>query len=174
MGIPIDFFLTMKSIFLYWYYLYYIYEIMKVVYPKNIKRGLLAGMTFSIGPLNISIIQMFVLALWVALALAAFNAFWKSWSKVVGIFVAVIIIIITIVIAFFKVSELWLLAYLAKLIRNNFFDAKKKFQVNYEKNNPLDIMIQESKDNEEKQIIEQKENTFDQQHLTDIEKKWLI
>ncbi len=174
MGIPIDFFLTMKSIFLYWYYLYYIYEIMKVVYPKNIKRGLLAGMTFSIGPLNISIIQMFVLALWVALALAAFNAFWKSWSKVVGIFVAVVIIIITIVIAFFKVSELWLLAYLAKLIRNNFFDAKKKFQVNYEKNNPLDIMIQESKDKEEKQIIEQKENTFDQQHLTDIEKKWLI
>ena len=147
---------------------------MKVVYPKNIKRGLLAGMTFSIGPLNISIVQMFVLALWVALALAAFNAFWKSWSKVVGIFVAVIIIIITIVIAFFKVSELWLLAYLAKLIRNNFFDAKKKFQVNYEKNNPLDIMIQESKDKEEKQIIEQKDNTFDQQHLTDIEKKWLI
>ena len=174
MGIPIDFFLTMKSIFLYWYYLYYIYEIMKVVYPKNIKRGLLAGMTFSIGPLNISIVQMFVLALWVALALVAFNAFWKSWSKVVGIFVAVIIIIITIVIAFFKVSELWLLAYLAKLIRNNFFDAKKKFQVNYEKNNPLDIMIQESKDKEEKQIIEQKENTFNQQHLTDIEKKWLI
>ena len=131
-------------------------------------------MTFSIGPLNISIVQMFVLALWVALALVAFNAFWKSWSKVVGIFVAVIIIIITIVIAFFKVSELWLLAYLAKLIRNNFFDAKKKFQVNYEKNNPLDIMIQESKDKEEKQIIEQKENTFNQQHLTDIEKKWLI
>ena len=63
------------------------------------------------------------------------------------------------------------MAYLAKLIRNNFFDAKKKFQVNYEKNNPLDIMIQESKDKEEKQIIEQKENTFNQQHLTDIEKK---
>lgn len=147
---------------------------MKVVYPKNIKRGLLAGMTFTIGPLNISIVQMFVLAVWVALSLAAFNGFSKSWSKVVGLFLAIIILIIFIIIAFFKVSELWLLAYMGKLIRNNFFDVKKKFQVNYEKKNPLDIMIQESKTKEEKQIIEQKESTFDKQHVTDIEKKWLI
>ncbi len=147
---------------------------MKVVYPKNIKRGLLAGMTFSIGPLTISVIQMFVLAIGVAAALAAFNGFSKSGSKVVGVLVAIIILIIFIVIAFFKVSELWLVAYIAKLIRNNFFDAKKKFQVNYEKKNPLDIMIQESKTKEEKQIIEQKENKFDKQILTDIEKKWLI
>jgi hypothetical protein len=60
---------------------------------------------------------------------------------------------------------------MGKLIRNNFFDVKKKFQVNYEKKNPLDIMIQESKTKEEKQIIEQKESTFDKQHVTDIEKK---
>jgi len=46
---------------------------MKVVYPKNIKRGLLAGMTFSIGPLSVSIVQLFILALGVAFALAAFN-----------------------------------------------------------------------------------------------------
>lgn len=131
-------------------------------------------MTFSIWPLNISIVQLFVLALWVALALAAFNWFSKWWSKVIGIFLAILILIIFLVIAFFKVSELWLLAYLAKLIRNNFFDAKKKFQINYEKKSPLDIMIQESKTKEEKQIIEQKKNIFDEQHVTDIEKKWLI
>jgi len=147
---------------------------MKVVYPKNIKRGLLAGMTFTIGPLSISIVQMFILALWVALALAAFNGLSKWGSKVIGIFVAVIVIIITIIITFFKVSELWLLAYIAKLVRNNFFDARKKFQVNYEKKNPLDVIVQESKTKEEKQIIETKESTFDQKHLTDIEKKWLI
>jgi hypothetical protein len=51
---------------------------MKVVYPKNIKRGLLAGMTFSIGPLSINVVQMFILALGVALALATFNGFSKS------------------------------------------------------------------------------------------------
>lgn len=147
---------------------------MKVVYPKNIKRGLLAWMTFSIWPLSISIVQLFILAIGISLALAAFNGFTKSWSKMVGLLLAIIIIIVFIIIAFFKVSELWLLAYIAKLIRNNFFDTKKKFQVNYEKKNPFDVMIQESKTKEEKQIIEQKENTFDQQHLTDIEKKWLI
>ena len=63
---------------------------------------------------------------------------------------------------------------MAKLVRNNFFDSKKKFQINYEKKNPLDVMIQESRTEDEKQIIEQKENKFDKQILTDIEKKWLI
>jgi hypothetical protein len=69
------------------------------------------------------------------------------------------------------VSELSLIPYISKLIRNNFFDAKKKFQVNYEKKDPIDIMIQEAKTKEEKQIIEQKENTFNQQSIADIEKK---
>ncbi len=147
---------------------------MKVVYPKNIKRWLLAGMTFSIGPLTINVVQMFIIAVGVAAALATFNGISKSWSRILWALIAIIILIITIVIAFFKVSELWLLAYIAKLIRNNFFDAKKKFQVNYEKKNSMDIMVQEAKTKEEKQIIEQKENTFDKQHLTDIEKKWLI
>ena len=35
-------------------------------------------------------------------------------------------------------------------------------------------MIQESKTKEEKQIIETKESAFDQKHVSDIEKKWLI
>ncbi len=117
---------------------------------------------------------MFILALWVALALAAFNGFSQSGSKAVGILFAIIIIVIFIIIAFFKVSELWLVAYIAKLIRNSFFDAKKKYQTNYDRNNPLDIIVQESKTKEEKQVIEQKANTFDKQILTDIEKKWLI
>jgi len=147
---------------------------MKVVYPKNIKRWLLAGMTFNIGPLTINVVQMFILAIGIAAWLAIFNWVSKSWSKVIWIFLAIMVIIFFIIIAFFKVSELWLVAYISKLVRNNFFDSKKKFQVNYEKRNPLDVMIQESKTKEEKQIIEQKENTFDKKHLSDIEKKWLI
>ncbi len=131
-------------------------------------------MTFSIGPLTINIVQMFVLAVGVALALAAFNGLSKSWSKALGILVAILIIVIFIVLAFFKISELWLMAYIAKLVRNNFFDTKKKFQVNYDKKNPLDILVQEAKTKEEKQIIEQKENKFDKNILNDIEKKWLI
>ncbi len=147
---------------------------MKVVYPKNIQRGLLAGMTFSIGPLSINVVQLFILAIGVAWALGTFNAISKWGSKILGALIAIIILIIFLVIAFFKVSELGLLAYVGKLIRNNFFDTKKKFQTNYEKKSPLDIIIQESKTKEEKQVIEQKEKKFDKQILKDIEKKWLI
>lgn len=131
-------------------------------------------MTFTLGPLTISIVQLFVLALGVALALAVFNWLSKAWSKALGIFVALFVLMIFVVIAFFKISELPLIPYLAKLIRNNFFDTKKKFQVNYEKKDPVDVIIKEAQTHENKQIIEQKEHAFDQQILTDIEKKWLI
>lgn len=147
---------------------------MKAVYPKNIQKWFLSGMTFNIGPLTISVVQLFILALWVALALVAFNGISKSGSKALGLLFAIIILIIFLVIAFFKVSELSLLPYIAKLIRNGFFDARKKYQVNYEKKNPIDVIIEESKTKEEKRTIEQKDKSFDQQKLKDIEKKWLI
>ena len=147
---------------------------MKVVYPKNIKKWFLSGMTFNIGPLTISVVQLFILALWVALSLVAFNAIWKSGSKALGLLFAIVILIIFLVIAFFKISELGLLAYISKLIRNSFFDARKKYQVNYEKKNPIDLIIKESKIKEEKRTIEQKDKSFDKQKLKDIEKKWLI
>lgn len=147
---------------------------MKAVYPKNIQKWFLSGMTFNIGPLTISVVQLFILALWVALSLVAFNGISKSGSKILGLLFAVIVLIIFLVIAFFKVSELGLLAYIAKLVRNGFFDARKKYQVNYEKKNPIDLIIEESKTKEEKHTIEQKDKSFDQQKLKDIEKKWLI
>ena len=147
---------------------------MKVVYPKNIKKWFLTGMTFNIGPLTISIVQLFILALWVALSLLAFNSISKSGSKALGLLFAIVVIIIFLVIAFFKVSELGLLAYVAKLIRNGFFDARKKYQVNYDKNNSIDVIIAESKIKEEKRTIEQKDKFFDKEKLKDIEKKWLI
>lgn len=76
-----------------------------------------------------------------------------------------------IVVTFFKISEMGLIEYIAKIIRNTFFDTKKKYQVNYEKQNPVDVYLQEAKTKEEKQLIEQKEHTFDQNMLKDIEKK---
>jgi len=147
---------------------------MKVVYPKNIKKWLLAGMTFNIGPLSISLVQLFVLALWVALALATFNSVSNAWSQALGLILALFVLLIFIVITFFKISELSLIAYIAKLIRNNFFDAKKKYQVNYDKKNPVDILIWEAKLKEEKQIIEQKSSAFDKNKIDDIEEKWLL
>jgi len=68
------------------------------------------------------------------------------------------VFIIFIVIAFFKISELGLIAFIAKMVRNNFFDTTKKFQINYEKHNPTEIKIKEAKSEEEKAVIENKES----------------
>ncbi|MFA7717930.1 MAG: hypothetical protein WC875_04405 [Candidatus Absconditabacterales bacterium] len=146
---------------------------MKVVYPKNIKKGLLAGMTFNIGPLTISILQLFILAVGIAISLAIFNGFAKS-SKVVGALFAIFVFIIFIVIAFFKISELTLIPFIAKLVRNNFFDTRKKFQVNYHRENPVEVLIKEGRATEEKQIIERKTGGMTKEAVEGIEKGGLI
>jgi len=60
------------------------------------------------------------------------------------------------------------------MVRNNFFDTTKKFQINYEKHNPTEIKIKEAKSEEEKAVIENKESWFDKDKLKDIEKGGLI
>ncbi len=147
---------------------------MKVVYPKNIKKWLFAGMTFTIWPLSISILQLGILALGIAIALAIFNGFAKSWSKVLGVLLAIFVFLIFVIIAFFRISELSLVPFLAKLLRNNFFDTKKKFQENYDKENPLDILIKEGRATDEKQIIERKTWWLSQEKVDEIEKWWLV
>ena len=48
-------------------------------------------------------------------------------------------------VAFFKISELSLLPYLAKVRRTRFLDTTKKFQTNDTKIDPMQVMIQESR-----------------------------
>lgn len=127
-------------------------------------------MTFQIGPISISIIQLFLLATGIGLALVAFNAVSKSSGKGLATMVAIPILAIFLIIAFFKISELSLLPYIAKVIRNVFFDITKKFQINYTKNNPTDVLIKKIRETEKKQKIEQKQNKFDKQMVEDIEK----
>jgi hypothetical protein len=59
--------------------------------------------------------------------------------------IAIIIFLIFMVIAFFNVSELSLLAFIAKKIKDTFLDVPKKFQSNYVKINPTDVVIEKSK-----------------------------
>ena len=87
---------------------------------------------------------------------------------------AVIIFILFLVIAFFKISELGLVAFVAKLVRNHFFDTTKKFQINYEKSNPTELLIKEANSTEEKQIIESKEKWYDEDKLKNIKDSQLI
>lgn len=147
---------------------------MKVVYPKNIQKGMFVGMTFSIGPLTISVIQLFILAIGIGGGLGIFNLFAKSGSKFIGIVLAILIIIIFLVIAFFKMSELSLIPFMAKFIRNNFFDTKKKYQENYNREDPINILIKEHSDNNETAVIERKTGSLDKERLSHIEEGGLL
>ena len=118
---------------------------MKAVFPKNIQKGLLSGLNISIGPLSISIIQLFILA--------------------IGIAIAILIFLFFVLIAFFKVSELNIVAFLAKFIQNHFFDTTEKYQTNFAKTSQTDIAIEKFKIQNTKQKIDYKTklelNNFD-------------
>ena len=145
---------------------------MKAVFPKNIKKGLLSGLTFSMGPISISIIQLFIVAGGIAIAVVVFTKVWET-SKVGGIFFAVLILLIFIVLAFFKISELWIVAFFSKMIKDNFLDTKEKFQTNYKKNHPIDLSITRFKSQEKKQKIEFK-TLIDHQDIWDLDLSGLL
>lgn len=130
---------------------------MKVTFPKNIKKWFLSGFTLNIGPFNISVLQLLLVASWVWLAVVAFNAWQRAWSKAVWIVFAVIILIFVLFVTFFKVSEMNIVQLIAKKFRENFFDVTKKFQSNNEKMDPIEIALKEWRlSDDKKQVIEQK------------------
>jgi len=149
---------------------------MKVVFPKNIQKWMLAGISFQIWPVNLSIIQLFIVGMGVAAAMAAFNWFSKSWGKVIWWAFAIITLLIFVFIAFFKMSELSLIPFVAKIVRNNFFDTKKKFQVNYSRINPVDISIKKIKADGDKEqtVFEQKDRRYWKDKIDDMNKGGLL
>ena len=147
---------------------------MKVPFPKNIQKWILAGMTLNLGPISLSIVQLLLVAVWVWLGLAVFNAGSKSGSTVAGVVFAIPVLLIFLLIAFFKVSEMSLLEYIAKLFRNRFFDTTKKFQNNFERLDQTKILIKESKWDWTKKKIEYKENKLDEDILQSIKDDRLL
>ena len=117
---------------------------MKAVFPKNIQKGLLAGLTLTVGPISVSIVQIFILALGVAAAFFAFNQFQKV-SRAIGGVAAVFVFLIFVIIAFFKISEMNLLEFIVKFIKSHFIDTTEKYQTNYNKPNPLEIRFAKNK-----------------------------
>lgn len=148
---------------------------MKVPFPKNIKKWILAGMTLSLGPISLSIVQLLLAAVWVWLWLAVFNAISKSGSKAMWVVFALPVLILFLMVAFFKISEMSLLEYAAKIFRNKFFDTTKKFQVNFTRLDQTKVLIKEAKwDWEKKKKIEYKENILDDDILQSIKDDRLV
>jgi uncharacterized transporter YbjL len=78
---------------------------MKVLFPRNVAKGMF-NMRLSLGPLDVTIVQLFLLAIGVSIGLAVFNAVSKSGGRAAGLMAAIPVIGIFIVVAFFKVSEM--------------------------------------------------------------------
>lgn len=146
---------------------------MKVMFPQHIKKWFFSGVAFSIMWFSISFIQLIILAIWIVFALWVFSSFSNSGAKWAGLLFAIIIFIIFLIIAFFQISELSLLAFIAKKIKDLFLDVSKKFQVNYIRHNPTEVTIAKSKQEKGKQRIEIKEE-LDISKLNEIEKWWIL
>jgi len=146
---------------------------MKVMFPQHIQKWFFSGVAISVMGFTISFIQLIILAVWVVFALWAFSTFSNSNAKWVWLVFAIIIFCIFAFIAFFKYSELNLLAFIAKKIKDNFLDVPKKFQMNHDKINPTEITIAKSKQEKWKQRIEIKEE-LDVSRLNEIEKWWIL
>jgi len=146
---------------------------MKVMFPQHIKKWFFAWVAFSILWFSVSFIQLIILSIWAVFSLWTFSTFNNSGAKWVWVILAVVIFLIFVFIAFFKVSELNLLAFIAKKIKDNFLDVSKRYQMNYVKIDPIEVMIAKSKQEKWKQRIEIKEE-LDVSKLNEIEKWWLL
>ena len=146
---------------------------MKVMFPQHIKKWFFSGVAFSVMWFSVSFIQLIVLAIWAVCALWTFSAFNNSGAKWVWFVLAIIIFLIFLVIAFFNVSELNLVAFIAKKIKDNFLDVSKRFQMNYTKIDPVEVIISKSKQEKWKKRIEIKEE-LDVTKLNEIEKWWIL
>ena len=146
---------------------------MKVMFPQHIKKWFFSWVAFSIMWFSVSFIQLIVLAIWAVCALWTFSAFNNSGSKWVWFVLAIIIFLVFLVIAFFNVSELNLVAFIAKKIKDNFLDVSKRFQMNYTRIDPTEVIIAKSKQEKWKQKIEIKE-WLDVSKVSEIEKWWIL
>lgn len=75
------------------------------------------------------------------------------------------IFLLFVFIAFFKYSELNLYEFIAKMIRTYFLDVTQKFQVNYDKLDPMMILLAKNKNSDHDNVIEIKDTHIDKEKL---------
>lgn len=139
---------------------------MKTFFPRNIS-GSRFGMNVNVWPFTISVLQLVILAWGLWLALATWNGLYKWWtmSQWGALIVALPILVFFVIVAFFQISELTLLPFIAKIIRTNFLDTTRKFQINRSKPDPLHIMIAKMQKLKPKETIQYKTLEIDEEKM---------
>lgn len=148
----------------------------KVLFPRNIKKWFLANLTFSVWPFTISIVQMFILTVGLAWSFAIANYLMQhGHNRLVAIWAALPVTLLAIAIAFFNVSEMGLLEFLAKKLRTHFFDTTTKYQVNVENFDMTDILIRKNKSQKQtKKIIFKTHKDLSLSNIDNKLKWWTI
>lgn len=87
---------------------------------------------------------------------------------------AVPIMVICVIIAFFSVSEMGLLEFISKLIRTYFLDVSIKYQVNYDKVDRMQVLLGKIKANDHEIKLVKKTSIIDKDKIKNIQEKELI
>lgn len=75
------------------------------------------------------------------------------------------ILLIFILVAFFKYSELRLHEFVAKMIRTHFLDATKKYQVNYARPDPVSVLLAKARKTDHDIVVQQKDLYIDDESI---------
>ena len=127
-----------------------------VFVPKNIK-GWFLNMDVQLWPISVNLIQLLILAAGAALSLVIWQNLLKSWlDKITAIILVSPIMLITILIAFFNISELSLIPFVAKLLRTYFFDVPKKIYIPTKQVDPKDVLSYYIKTSTSQKVEEKK------------------
>lgn len=141
---------------------------MKTFIPKHLQEGIF-NLTLPLWPLNITISQLFILAAGTAVSLMIWNWLVKKWIDRLVAFIFVLpIFLIFVIVAFFKFSELKLIPFISKMITTYFLNDTIKYQINYQRIDPLEVAVKKLKWNERKEVIELKNAKIDKEKLNKL------
>ena len=131
---------------------------MKIIVPKHVEWWMF-DMWVDVGPFRVKMWQLFIIAIWVGISMSIVNGLKRSWlGTIPAIIIASPVMIITLFIAFFRKSELYIIPFIVKLIRTYVIGTPRTFQRNTIKPAEREIKLHFARLNKwEEKTIEQKE-----------------
>jgi len=118
---------------------------MKIFVPQHVEGNFFSSYV-RIWPFELRLWQFLVILVGVALGGVIYTRMAKDpATKTLGMILGGIVFLFFLFVALFKISELTLVPFLAKKIKDHFFDTSKKYQVNYPKIWPIDLGMAEAK-----------------------------
>ena len=118
---------------------------------------------------------MLVVAVGIALSLALWNGLVKNWSdKLIAAILTAPIALIFGVIAFFEISELPLIPFVAKMIQTYILDEPKKFQIMISKPDSVQIHLKQMSKMEPDKTMAESKTSIDLDKRATIEKKDIL